>query len=79
MCNAASKLTCNHVSQNWRSWDRVIRMPSLDSREVVLMAKMEPRVDQDLGFDGALIAGYIQLVSRTFAYKLTLAFLWNSH
>lgn len=54
-------------------------MPSLDSREVVLMAKMEPRVDQDLGFDGALIAGYIQLVSPTFAYKLTLAFLWNSH
>lgn len=78
MCNAASKLTWNHVSQDWRLVARRNSCPSLDSREVVLMA-MQPRVDQDIGFDGALIAGYIQLVSRTFAYKLTLAFLWNSH
>jgi hypothetical protein len=33
------------------------------------MAKMEPRVDQDLGLDGALIAGYVQLVSHTFAIQ----------
>jgi hypothetical protein len=43
------------------------------------MAKMQPRVDHDRGIGEDPVAGYIQLVSHTFAYKLTLAFLWNSH
>ena len=54
-------------------------MPSLDSREVVLMAKMQPGSIMIVGLERTLLLGIFSLFPHTFAYELTLAFLWNSH